>query len=684
MRPELETVLESTELTRMKPDLNNGCAESGGLAMESPYTSVLTHLHSYRFSKNLELFNRKSSLELDTTNSAYANNVNPQKFICQYDLLGKCHDAKCRMQHKKSYMLDSTEKMFDVLLYNPGVAGIDRTEITASTEVRQRLLQFAKSLGEDDVNLSNEQLIKLVRGSMKRGELTDFTRSMVRFPKYNKFTYHDYKYDIKVRDRSLVLTHGKVAKLLEEADNDAHMRSRFYPTVSADLEGILAKDSKQALLWIKLAYHHFVQEGSKTSRISKALNILARGLEANERNSDLWEHYIFFYANMTFDENSKMPELLQVCRTAAERCRSYRSWKCYLKYATTVTDKLVFSKALIKGLSTGTIIPDPDTSTSSCLLEAITYRIRLLIQTGQLPRAKTFLRSILTSDDALKPKYASVLGVLKYVSDTDVLSVFHGIWVTEMRNSCILKLDVEDRVFIWLCYVNLLVNDDLPSSSFELFSQGFSGLRSAKSMLLKWKEFGSSSLYAELLPVFGSAFISCFQSGESDASKKYAACAPLFINLLALELYFMRSDKNLLPLFNELLKSHWLLELDNSQFIWFMFIEPKITSATLEKIFATVFPTVKKKGSEDRNMNFFAALLSFVIQDRATFRFTCLKVIKPYIDGNLPLEKLNNLRELYSAVVCDIGAPSADILEIRRKLDFKYPVRSAKLWLCYM
>ena len=52
-----------------------------------------------------------------------------------------------------------------------------------------------------------------------------------------------------------------------------------------------------------------------------ALNVLSRGLEQNQENSDIWLHYLTLYSKRT-----NCGDLMQLCKQAVQYAPSYKIW----------------------------------------------------------------------------------------------------------------------------------------------------------------------------------------------------------------------------------------------------------------------------------------------------------------------------------------------------------------------
>jgi len=265
----------------------------------STFKSGLAHLHAYRLSHLYSKFAQKHyQHKPDYLSPSYSNAIHPHEVICHYDLMGTCNDDNCPWQHKDSYLLDPIEKLVDILTYNPPVSGYSG-DIKNVEKVREHLKKFVNQfrkakgrLGEDET----EQIVNLVRKSIS-SPVSANQRVISRFDKVTSeentslYTFDDFKYSIKTRDRSLVLTYGKIYRIKANVDPDLNIKNRFFAPegrpISAELETILAYEPQNVPLWLNLAYYHATRSTNcKADCINRALNVLSRALECNRLNAE--------------------------------------------------------------------------------------------------------------------------------------------------------------------------------------------------------------------------------------------------------------------------------------------------------------------------------------------------------------------------------------------------------------
>lgn len=639
------------------------------------YESVLTHLHSYRLRQNGD----------DLVDSSYANNVQPSDVICRYDLLGSCSDKMCKLQHKSKYLLDNHEKIVDVLLYDPSVAKvIDGNDAKDETRLRNRLLEFTRRfLKEPQANAT--QLLKLIKnsGRVKSNDLAALTRAMKHITQ-SIYTFHDYSYDIKVRDKSLVLTHAKVAQLKANSDPEETLqfRGRFFEPQRASFDEELTKsldnNPKNAQLWLKLAYHKLTQESkSKNSCLVDALQVLRNALEHNEKDAELWENYLFLHSNAKFDPDC--PTTLELCKKAVAVCPQYRLWKAYINHAASVEDKIEASRDLINSLTKRAILSNSSADLSHMILEAVTYRARLFVQMNRHDRAETLMKNALIGDIRKLP-YASALDVIKEVcrkEETNERLQLAQLPVISRR------LTPSDRIILWLCYFMLKCNRTLPCIDCEPLRQGYSGISTKNVQIISWSKVTSETLRIEILSDFAVAFDSCYVI--QTIQEKFDTCVPLFVNLWQFEMEWKRDRNAIVPLFMELVDHRDALALDESTKLWLLIADSQMNSEINHEMALNTITSTKQYQAQNLTFLYVAAYLNLQLKREERLKHELFKLVRPYIDDQLDLTAWINrdVKLLFKAVICDCDSLDLESAKIRARY-VKYPVRSAKLWLGYM
>ncbi|XP_035663661.1 zinc finger C3H1 domain-containing protein-like [Branchiostoma floridae] len=148
------------------------------------------------------------------------------------------------------------------------------------------------------------------------------------------------------------------------------------------LEAAALKEPQNSDLWVGLAHKYLkTGTGDENSRLDQALNVLSRGLEANECSEALWLQYLELYSR-----RSGRDETLEMCQQAVEFAPSYRIWWKYLSLQDTVEAKENVCCQILEFLRS----PEYSGEAESCshsLLEILLYRSQLCVVSGRRSKA---------------------------------------------------------------------------------------------------------------------------------------------------------------------------------------------------------------------------------------------------------------------------------------------------------
>lgn len=140
----------------------------------TPTDCVLRGMSSFRLSSAFSKVESRSVIS-----DSYCNAIDPFRVICYFDLHGVCKDPKCEQQHRTQYLLDDTEKLVDIVAYNPSVAGVTDPSLLDKGSLKQKLSDFveryAASQPSQTADTIAKQLIKLIRHS-RVGDKTELSR----------------------------------------------------------------------------------------------------------------------------------------------------------------------------------------------------------------------------------------------------------------------------------------------------------------------------------------------------------------------------------------------------------------------------------------------------------------------------------------------------------------------------
>ena len=271
------------------------------------YESVLTHLHSYRFSKNF-LKNKDHSL-LDPVS---CNDVDPNVIICNTELTeGTCSEPGCEMQHKSKYLLnDPVSQMVDILLYNPSLAGVSNKAIKkGSTESIEKLKMFIiklsndmKSKGIADHEQVALELVRKIKEESPNDNIATLTRRIRgRFRSRAVLTFGNFQYDFSLSARGdPVMKFTKIVSDNQENQNpfeneERAPKVRFF-TKNANSDSIPDVTSLNPEEITKLGLDTLAKGPRSSQKVCKrALQILARGLDIHPKSAILWREYLSLF-----------------------------------------------------------------------------------------------------------------------------------------------------------------------------------------------------------------------------------------------------------------------------------------------------------------------------------------------------------------------------------------------------
>ncbi|RWS15320.1 zinc finger C3H1 domain-containing protein-like protein [Dinothrombium tinctorium] len=646
------------------------------------HDSVLFHLHSFRLSDCFEEYAKKHSQSLDFTSPVYSNAINPYEYLCRFDLIGMCNDDKCTWQHKKHYSLTVNEKLVDLLSYKPSIAGVTDEEENGSQNQLQKIQEFIANLKQKNPDLNEKELsyeiLKMIRSSIEKdNSVCTLTRTIQRFKAKtiscsSVHTFDDFKYCIKIRDRLLILTYGKVFRIKADIDPDNCIKNRFFAPegrpLSAELETTLASDPGNIQLWVKLAYYHVTRDPNRKSDcIIRALNVLSRSLDFNPMNAELWEHFLFLYANrnVSSDQDSKS-SILTICEKAVSVCPHFKTWKLYLSYCISFTDKERVSSQFLAALCNRSVLYDENSSLSHCLLNIVIYKVRLYIETGQRKKAEEFLKNSLIGENQFPDcKYSSSHEMLETVLSGSDSQTFN-------ENAIGHLLNVDDRVFAWLCFIYLYYFKTQPFDNFDVLRQSFSEITNKKPFIFAWQEnIPITNKMKEILVIFKTALDQCF---DRSSNENVEHILPFIVNIACLEFFCLsKSGDEVLKIYDRLIQLFpecTKLRILKAEFM----MQCLLTDGALGTLesFSPNF---------DLNATYLIASIYFELEDYVKCREILRKVINCYY--NVEIEE----SEMFLAYRClMVNEDTEDIHSEYFRSAFKYenPTKPTKLWLCYL
>uniref|UniRef100_A0A7M4EI30 Zinc finger C3H1-type containing n=1 Tax=Crocodylus porosus TaxID=8502 RepID=A0A7M4EI30_CROPO len=467
-----------------------------------PYHSPLLVFKSYRFSP---YFRTKEKLYLSSV--TYSNMIEPKQCFCRFDLTGTCNDDDCQWQHMKDCTLSRKQLFQDILSYNLDLIGC--SEKSTDEEISTATVFF--------------------------------------FFLFNFFSSHIFLKQRKTNVPALdaVVTPDDVRYFTNETDD------------ISNLEASVLENPCDVQLWVKLAYKYLNQsEGSSSECLDSALNVLARALENNKENPEIWCHYL-----KLFSKRGTKEEVQEMCETAVEYAPTYQIWWTFLSLETSFDGKdYVCGRMLQFLMEMGEA--EENSVLSFQLLETLLYRVHLSLFTGRHQNALALLQN-----------------ALKSANETIIAQC----------------LTLSDRCLAWLAYIHLIEFNILPVKFYDPANANPSRIMSKEPFLIPWQTVQDIKTNPDmLLAVFEDAVQTCTDENIT-ANERIAVCLPLYRNMISLlqllerwesAVELCRSLLELCPLNYQLLESLVTLYLrmeqnDKACAVWLTAFEKKPQNAQI-------------------------------------------------------------------------------------------------------
>ncbi|KAL7982596.1 hypothetical protein Chor_010194 [Crotalus horridus] len=447
-----------------------------------PYRSPLLVFKSYRFSP---YFRTKEKLYLSSV--SYSNKIEPKQCFCRFDLTGTCNDDDCQWQHMKDCTLSRRQLFEDVISYNLGLIGCSNKstdeEISTATE---KYIEKLFGVNKDRMAMDQIAVLLVSNVNESRGHTPPFTtwkderKWRVKYLKKTpdsdssneeELSSGPIKYAPPVENKTsvpaldTVVTPDDVRYFTNETDD------------ITNLEASVLENPSNVQLWIKLAYKYLNQnEGSSVECLDSALNVLARALENNKDNSEIWCHYLKLFSKRGLKEE-------------------------FLSLENTFDGKDYVCGRMLQFLMKAPKSEENVDIWSFYLLEMLLYRVHLSLFTGKYQNA------IALFQNALK-------------SASDKIIVQH--------------LTVSDRCLAWLSYIHLIEFGNLPVKFYDPANSNSSKLMKKESFLIPWKTMEDVKANPDtLLALFEDAIQSC--TSEDASTEKTIFCLPLYRNMIVLQ-----------------------------------------------------------------------------------------------------------------------------------------------------
>ncbi|XP_075602900.1 zinc finger C3H1 domain-containing protein isoform X2 [Balearica regulorum gibbericeps] len=467
-----------------------------------PYHSPLLLFKSYRFSP---YFRTKEKLYLSSV--TYSNMIEPKQCFCRFDLTGTCNDDDCQWQHMKDCTLSRNQLFQDILSYNLELIGC--SEKSTDEEINTATEKYVEKLfGINRDRMSVDQMAVLLASNVNESKshtppFTTWKDKRKWRPKYwrkplldsssseeeqsvGPIKYaHPTEHKKRVPALDTVVTPDDVRYFTSETDD------------ISNLEASVQENPCDVQLWIKLAYKYLNQnEGSSSECLDSTLNVLARALENNKENPEIWCHYL-----RLFSKRGTKEEIQEMCETAVEYAPSYQIWWTFLNLENSFEGKDYVCGRMLQFLMEASGREGNPNLVSFQLLETLLYRVHLSLFTGRHQNALVLLQNALKTANE------------KVISE---------------------HLTVSDRCLAWLAYIHLTEFGILPVKFYDPANVSPSRIMNKEPFLIPWQTVQDVKTDPDmLLAMFEDAVKAC--TDESlEADKRIAICFPLYRNMIAL------------------------------------------------------------------------------------------------------------------------------------------------------
>ncbi|XP_020660331.3 zinc finger C3H1 domain-containing protein isoform X1 [Pogona vitticeps] len=469
-----------------------------------PYHSPLLVFKSYRFSP---YFRTKEKLYLSSV--SYSNMIEPKQCFCRFDLTGTCNDDDCRWQHTKDCTLSRSQLFEDILSYNLALIGC--SEKSTDEEISTAAEKYVEKLfGVNKDRMAMDQMAVLLVSNVNesKGHTPPYTtwKDKRRWrPKYWKKPHLDSDTSNEEEQSSGPI---KYVPTIESKINipalDAVVTPddvRYFTNETDDitnLEASVLENPYNVQLWLKLAYKYLNQnEGSSSECLDSALNVLARALENNKDNSEIWCHYL-----KLFSKRGTKEEVQEMCETAVAYAPTYKIWWTFLNLEKSFDGKDYVCGRMLQFLTETPEREENSDLWSFHLLEMLLYRVHLSLFAGKYQNAVALFQN-----------------ALKSASDSVIVQ----------------HLIIRDRCLAWLSYIHLIEFGNLPVKFYDPANSNPSKIMKKEPFLIPWETVEDVKANPDtLLALFEDAIQSC-TSGDISVDESMVHCLPLYRNMIVLQ-----------------------------------------------------------------------------------------------------------------------------------------------------
>uniref|UniRef100_W5NHC0 Zinc finger C3H1-type containing n=1 Tax=Lepisosteus oculatus TaxID=7918 RepID=W5NHC0_LEPOC len=467
-----------------------------------PYHSPLLVFKSYRFSP---YFRTKEKLSLSSI--TYSNIIEPKKFFCRFDLTGTCNDDECQWQHMRNCTLTGKQLFQDIVSYNLTLIGCSETstkeEISIATE---KYINKLFGMNKDRMGTDQMAVLLVSKVNESKGHIPPYTTCKdIRKWRPQQLTKAEPETGSNSSDEDE--ENAGSVKYESSWGNSSALDAcvtpddvRYFTSETDDisnLEASVLESSRDVQLWIKLAYKYLSQKDSSSSEcLDSALNTLARALEHNRENPEVWCHYLSL-----FSKRGTKEEVQEMCETAVEYAPDYQVWWKFLNLESSFDGKDYVCGRIMQYLL-GTAGGDKSELVSFQLLESLLYRVQLSLFTGRHQNALALLQNALKS--------------------------------TSDEKSIAEHLTRSDRCLAWLAYIHLAEFNSLPSSLYDPANSNLSRIVSREFFFIPWQSPKDVKTDPDmLLALFEDAVCQCTDESSS-LEERITDCLPLYRNMILL------------------------------------------------------------------------------------------------------------------------------------------------------
>ncbi|XP_043943155.1 zinc finger C3H1 domain-containing protein [Protopterus annectens] len=501
----------------------------------APYHSPLLAFKSYRFSP---YFRTKEKLCLSSV--SYSNMIEPKRCFCRFDLTGTCNDDDCQWQHMRECTLSRKQLFQDIVSYNLSLIGC--SESSTDENISSAVEKYVEKLfGAQKDRMSMDQMAVLLVSKLNesKGQTPPFTTckdKRVRRPCYWRKPVDSRKVFIpKPVSGIQPFEHVVEKEIYSLYENSSNKRAFYnftkeYAAVNALIKnneraikpadkgrGVVILDTNYYTLCVSNAQYRtwkmcnfilnegftlkgfiFYTNRSSAECLDSALNVLARALESNKENAELWCHYL-----VLFSKRGKKEELQEMCETAVEYAPSYQTWWTFLNLETSFDGKDYICDRMLQQLLKDAAEGNKKLELVSFqILETLIFRVQLSLFSGRHQNALALLQNALKTNDGKR-------STAEYLTKSD----------------CCLA---------WLCYIHLIEFQSLPGKCFDPINSNPSRIVSKEPFIIPWQVPEDVKTDPDILLALFEDAVRASTDDSLPKEQNIAICLPLYRNMVSL------------------------------------------------------------------------------------------------------------------------------------------------------